>query len=96
VALLDYVGFKLRVLLNAPSLNWATIEKTVEEAEHHWSKIEPRMADNGLRDAFRLIIAGMNKAAKSKNSEMAVFAAQVDLALVDLLERQFERIAKQK
>jgi hypothetical protein len=38
------------------------------------------------------MITGMNQATTAENVEMAVFAAQVDLALVDLLEGYFELI----
>ena len=52
------------------------------------------MSDKGLRDAVKAMLAGLHQATSAKNSEMAVFAAQMDLALVDLLEGYFERAAK--
>ena len=35
-----------------------------------------------------------SQATRAENAEMAVFAAQMDLALVDLLEGYFERAAQ--
>lgn len=94
VSLLDYAGFKLKVLLHAKSPDWSVLRKTAEEARQHWTAIEPRVSDKGLRDAVNTMITGMDKATTAKNVEMAVFAAQVDLAMVDLLEGYFQHIQK--
>ena len=40
------------------------------------------------------MLTGLHQATLTNNAEMAVFAAQMDLALVDLLEGYFERAAK--
>jgi hypothetical protein len=94
VAKLDYIGFKLKVLLAASPPDWPAIQKTGEEAAGLWHALEPRVGDKGLRDAVKTVIAGLNQATGAHNAEMAVFAAQMDLALVDLLEGYFERAAK--
>ncbi len=47
-----------------------------------------------MRDAVKTMIAGLKQATGANNAEMAVFAAQMDLALVDLLEGYFERAAR--
>ncbi len=94
VAKLDYVGFRLKVLLAASPPDWPAIQKTSEEAAGHWQALEPRVVDKGLRDAVKTVIAGLNQATRTNNTEMAVFAAQMDLALVDLLEGYFERAGK--
>lgn len=90
VSLLDYAGFKLKVLLQAKLPNWSHLRKTAEEALRHWTAIESRVSDKGLRDAVNTMITGLNKAITTKNADMAVFAAQMDLSLVDLLEGYFE------
>jgi hypothetical protein len=94
VAWLDYVGFKLKVLLQATPPDWPGIQQTVETAGRHWFALEAQVDDKGLRDAVKLVMAGLNQAILTKNPEMAVFAAQMDLALVDLLEAYFERRGK--
>ena len=94
VSKLDYVGFKLKVLLAASPPDWPAIQTTIEAAGRHWHELEPRVGDKGLRDAVKAMLAGLHQAASTMNAEMAVFAAQMDLALVDLLEGYFERAAK--
>ena len=94
VSKLDYVGFRLKVLLAASPPDWPAIQTTLEAAGRHWHALEPRVGDKGLRDAVKAVLAGLHQATSTKNAEMAVFAAQMDLALVDLLEGYFERAAK--
>ncbi|MGO8761400.1 MAG: hypothetical protein ACLQUS_05360, partial [Desulfobaccales bacterium] len=94
VARLDYSGFTLKVLLAATPPDWSAIQKTVEEAGGLWYELEPKVGDKALRDAVKTVLAGLHQATKAENAEMAVFAAQMDLALVDLLEGYFERAAK--
>ena len=94
VAKLDYVGFKLKVLLAASPPDWPAIQKTGAEAAGHWHALEPRVGDKGLRDAVKTMLTGLRQATVTNNAEMAVFAAQMDLGLVDLLEGYFERAAK--
>lgn len=94
VSLLDYTGFKLEVVLHAKTPDWPAVQQTVEEARKLWAFLESHVTDKGLRDAVSTMIAGMSKAATARNAEMAVFAAQMDLALVDLLEKYFQRPAK--
>jgi hypothetical protein len=93
VQMLDYAGFRLLALLNAKPMDWAAAQKTVEEARQQWSTLRPRVTDEALRDAFDTTIGGMKKAAASKNRDMLDFAAQADLAQVDLLEKYFEKSA---
>jgi hypothetical protein len=94
VAKLDYVGFRLKVLLAASPAEWPAIQTASEAAGRYWRELEPRVADKGLRDAVKTVIAGLQQAASNKNAEMAAFAAQMDLALVDLLEEYFGRARK--
>jgi len=92
VSLLDYAGFRLKVLLHGKSPDWSILRKTAEEAHRHWTAIEYRVSDQGIRDAVNTMITGLKQATTSRNAEMALFAAQVDLALVDLLEKYFEQL----
>ena len=91
VAKLDYVGFRLKVLLAASPPDWAAIQTTSEAAGRYWHELEPQVSDKGLHDAVKTVIAGLSQATRGENPEMAAFAAQMDLALVDLLEGYFER-----
>lgn len=93
VSWLDYAGFKLKALLHAGSPDWSAIRATAAFAEKNWNEIMPRVEDYGLRDSFGSVIAGMNRAIGLENREMALFAAQMDLDLVDLLEGYFVRLS---
>lgn len=94
VSLLDYAGFKFEVLLHARSTDWTALKKVAEEAKQNWAAIKPRVTDKGLRDALNTAIMGMYKACTEKNTGMALFAAQIDLALIDLLEGYFEQSSR--
>ncbi len=94
VSLLDYTGFKFEVLLHTKTPDWMALKKVAEEARQNWAAIQPRVTDNGMCDAFNTVIAGMSKACNEKNHGMALFAAQIDLALVDLLEGFFEESSR--
>jgi hypothetical protein len=83
VSLLDYAGFKFKALLYAKPGDWKALQEVGKQAQKNWDTIKPKVTDKGL-----------NRACVSKNADMALFAAQVDLALVDLLEAEFEKIAK--
>lgn len=86
VSLLDYAGFKLRVLAATQKPDWRDIRKTVDETAGWWSAINSKVSDKGLRNAFGTLIRGLEDAAKINNLSMLRFAAQMDLDLVDLLE----------
>jgi hypothetical protein len=94
VSMLDYIGFRINVLLHASSPDWAAIQESAEEARRHWSSIEGRVDEYGLRDVMHTMLSGMIKAATTQNTDMAAFAANLDLALVDVLEGYFERAVK--
>ena len=86
VSLLDYAGFKLRVLGAADIPNWLDIRKTVAEAGRSWKAIDSSVSRNALRDAVSSVVRGLDDAAKAEDLAMLRFAAQIDLDLVDLLE----------
>ncbi len=90
VSLLDYAGFRFLALLHVQPVDWRSLQGAGERARKNWAAIKAKVADSGLRDAVDVAIAGMNRACALKNADMALLAAQVDLALVDLLEAGFE------
>jgi hypothetical protein len=94
VSLLDYAGFKFQALLHAKPGDWKALQKVGDQAQENWAAIKSRVNDRSLRDTMNITIRGMNRACTSKNADMALFAAQVDLALVDLLEANFEKVVK--
>jgi hypothetical protein len=90
VSLLDYAGFRFLALLHVRPVGWRSLQGAAEQARKNWTAIKMKVTDGGLRDAVNVAVAGMNRACALKNADMALLAAQVDLALVDLLETGFE------
>lgn len=92
VANLDYAGFKLKVLMHGTASDWPGAHAVARQADADWSAIKADVTGNpGLLDAMNVAVDGMTQATASENQEMGAFAAEVDLALVDLLEAHFER-----
>lgn len=86
VNLLDYAGFKLRVLVAANKTNWQDIQKTIDEANKWWNAIRPKVSMKGLVNAFDTLSRGLETSSKTHNIDMLGFTAQMTLDLVDLLE----------
>lgn len=91
VGLLDYAGFRLRVLAMAKEPDWDTMLATAKDAMKWWNEVEPRVSDKALRDAFSTVISGLEEATKKDDLPMLRLAAQIELDLVDLLEYHFRR-----
>ena len=92
VSLLDYAGFRLGVLAGSQSPDWAAIRVTADEARVLWATIAARVERKGLYDAMNTTISGLESAVEAQDARMTVFAARVDLDLVDLLESYFEEV----
>lgn len=91
VSLLDYVGFRFLAVLHAQPGDWSALQEATKYAQKNWDAIKSRVTNKGLREAMDITIAGLIKACSVKNADMALFAAQVDLAQVDLLEAFFDK-----
>ncbi len=89
VSLLDYAGFRLRVLAHAPEPDWTQMRETAEQASMWWGTIASRVSNQGLRDAFSSVVAGLQEATEQEDLTFLRFAAKMDLDLVDLLEESF-------
>jgi hypothetical protein len=94
VSLLDYVGFRFLAVLHTKPGDWSNLQEAAEYAQKNWDAIKPRVTNKGLREAIDITIAGLSKACTVKNPDMALFAAQIDLVLVDLLENFFDKGAR--
>jgi len=90
VSLLDYTGFRFLALLHVQPVDWRLLQGAGGQAQKNWAAIKAKVTNSGLRDAVDVAVAGMNRACALKNADMAFLAAQVDLAIVDLLEAGFE------
>jgi hypothetical protein len=91
VGLLDYTGFKLRVLTQQQAPDWQAMNQVALEAGSYWKTIRSKLTDKALQDLVDTTLSGTGQAVEIQDGAMARFAAQVTLDLVDLLEKQFER-----
>jgi len=94
VSLLDYVGFRYLAVLHSKPNDWSALEHAATYAQENWNAIRSKVTDKSLRNAIDITIDGLMKACTKKNAAMALFAAQVDLAQVDLLETFFDKSGK--
>jgi hypothetical protein len=86
VSLLDYAGFRLRVLSASRKPDWQDIRTTIDEAAGWWSVVKSKVSTKGLSNTFDTLIHGLDTSAKTRDPYMLRFAAQMTLDLVDLLE----------
>lgn len=91
VSLLDYEGFRFLAILHVNPGDWSDLQATAKLAQKNWDEIKSRVTDKGLREAVDITITGLIKSCTVKNADMALFAAQVVLAQVDLLEAFFDK-----
>ena len=90
VSLLDYAGFRLKVLAAANEPDWEKMKSTVIDARKWWRAIEDKVNDSSLAATLKSTMFGLEQAVELKNLPFLRFAAQIDLDLVDLLESAFE------
>jgi hypothetical protein len=91
VSLLDYTGFRGIALLGSKNVDWAALKSNAKEANKLWRQIEHKVKYNRLKDAVNTAINGMHEAAVEKNVLASHLSAEMDLALVDLLENYFSK-----
>jgi hypothetical protein len=91
VSLLDYAGFKVKVLTKRQPPDWQAMQGVATQAARDWQAIQGKVADKSLRNVMNTTMAGLNQAIEGQDAAMTRFAAQVVLDLVDLLEQQFKR-----
>jgi len=85
---LDYMGFKLLALLNAQNSSYTQMSKVITNAKINWNAIKEKVKDENSVDAFNLLFQGLEESVKTKNSVMIKILAELDLALVDIIEKQ--------
>lgn len=86
VSLLDYAGFRYDANLKAKPARWADMTEATAFAERQWALVEPKLNQPPLAAEFTKALAGMKKAAETKNSTLAAESVKAELGLVDKLE----------
>jgi len=85
---LDYMGFRLLALLSVKDVNYAQISKVITNAKINWNAIREKIKDENSVDAFNLLFKGLEQSVKTENNTMIKILAELDLALVDVIERK--------
>jgi len=87
---LDYMGFRVLALLSSKNPNFTQISKAISNAENDWNAIKGKIQDENKREAFDLLFQGLDHSLQTKDVRMLNILAQMDLALVDVIEVVFE------
>ncbi len=87
---LDYMGFEIIALTNQNDIDYAKINQILLQAKKSWGVFSSRVKDKNMVDAFALLLSGLDTSIKQKNNPIIKTFANLDLALVDVLEKQFQ------
>lgn len=93
VSMLDHAGFKSQLLVAQTPIDWAELSKTADEARKNLTAIETTIGDQNLKQVASGIIDHLAAGVKTKDAARVQAAAGDLLAVVDLLEQQFQRQA---
>ena len=85
---LDYMGYRLLALLNEQNINYTQMRKVITNAKINWNAIKEKVKDPNSVDAFNLLFQGLQESLKTKNNNMIKILSELDLALVDVIEKQ--------
>jgi len=87
---LDYMGFRILALLSTENPNFTQISQAISDAKNHWNAIKEKIKDENKVEAFDLLFQGLEHSLQIKDKKMLNILAQMDLALVDVVEVIFE------
>ncbi|SFV67943.1 hypothetical protein MNB_SM-5-660 [hydrothermal vent metagenome] len=87
---LDYMGFKILALLSTKNPDFTQISDAISNAKNNWNAIKGKIKDENKVEAFDLLFQGLDHSLQIKDKKMLNILAQMDLALVDVVEVVFE------
>lgn len=87
---LDAMGFEILSLLSKKSVDYKQIQSIINEAQNSWLSIKNNVKDENSVDSFDLLFQGVLHATMKQDREMLKILASMDLALVDIIEKQFQ------
>ena len=87
---LDYMGFEIIALTNQNDIDYAKINQILLQSKKSWRVFSTQVKDKNMVDAFALLFSGLDTSIKQKNNPIIKTFANLDLALVDVLEKQFQ------
>jgi len=83
---LDYMGFKILALLDQDKIDWKNIQQIIDDSQKVWLTLSPMVKDSNLKDTFDYLFEGLSLSADQKDTKICNILANMDLALVDVLE----------
>lgn len=88
---LDAMGFELLSLLGRKDLNYTQLQSITEESQKHWMVLRDELKDENSIDAFDLLLKALLRAVINHDKEMIKILASMELALVDIVEKQLQQ-----
>jgi hypothetical protein len=88
---LDGMGFEVLSLLSAKHLDYARVQSSIIHAKKDWIALQESIHDKNLKEAFDLLFKGLEYAGLKNDKKMLKILAQMDLALVDVIEQQLKQ-----
>jgi len=87
---LDGMGFEILSLLSTNSIDYIQIQSIINEAKKDWMFLRDNIDDENKIDTFNLLFYGLLHATLQHDDKMLKILASMDLALVDVIEQQFQ------
>ena len=87
---LDGMGFEILSLISNKAVNYEQIQSIINEAQKSWMFLRGDMQDENAIDSFDLLFKALSHATMKQDKEMLTILASMDLALVDVIEQQFQ------
>ncbi|MFK5938470.1 MAG: hypothetical protein QM497_08755 [Sulfurimonas sp.] len=87
---LDGMGFEILSLLSKKDINYEQIQSIINEAQKSWMFLRDEMKDENSIDSFDLLFKALFHTTIKHDYEMLKILASMDLALVDVIEKQFQ------
>ena len=87
---LDGMGFEILSLLSTNHIDYIQIQSIINEAKKDWMFLRDNIDDENKINAFDLLFYGLLHATLQHDDKMLKILASMDLALVDVIEQQFQ------
>jgi len=87
---LDGMGFEILSFLSNKNVSYEQIQGIINEAQKSWMFLRDDMQDKNAIDSFDLLFKALSHATIKQDKGMLEILASMDLALVDVIEKQFQ------
>jgi hypothetical protein len=87
---LDGMGFEVLSLISNKEINYEQIQNIINQAQKSWIFLRDDMQDKNSVDSFDLLFEALSHSTNKHDYEMLKILASMDLALVDVIEKQLQ------